>query len=247
MRVFKSLSTAADEIQRDVYKAGKMDVSRVQQWDNLMLVAREAFGYSYTILPGGIPEKVNELVDIGIMMEFPPYMIEGGNRIMTEWLLLERAYRVNPEYYPQYCGPSELKHPALEKTLEGSHPSYTYRERLTGMIPAIVEILKTSPDTRRAYWPIFRPEDTLRAMSPTRVPCSLGYQFAIRQMQDGSNSLLMLYSQRSSDFDNFWLSDVWLANQIQITIADILGLAPGPFIHMIHSFHSFEVGNQEIY
>lgn len=244
MRVYPTLQLAASEIERDIYKSAKMQVSRVQQWDGLDLLAHENIGYTYAISPGGIPASAKELVQLGVELEMEPFLV--SPLTMEKWLRSEINIRLDPTGYGHFT-PVEEMHPALQKVYEGKHPSYTYRERMVGMVDTICEILEKNPDSRRAYWAIFQPQDSHRAIAPTRVPCSLGYQFLIRTMPDGEQGLYMIYDQRSSDFENFWLSDVWFANQAQRVIADILNVQPAVFIHFIHSFHSFNVGEQEIY
>jgi len=218
--------------------------TRVQQRTNQKLSGRELLGYSYLIEKGGIPDSAQEVVELGSSMGFPIYRadMEHGLKILKDWMALEIHYRKHGVLGDM----NEKDHPALKTTIEGNWPSYTYGERLSGALEALSTTLELSPDSRRAYWPIFEQHDSLRAMAPTRVPCSLGYQAMIRNTTQGPQ-LILTYLQRSADFDTFFLTDIWLANQFQKALAERLEVASGQFMHFITSLHSFTVEGTEIY
>lgn len=245
MRLYESLHEAESEIRRDLAKGTLVTSSRVQQRTGLSLKGRERMAYEYAIsaMPG--IHSAIDLAAFGKERGFPLYVKDQGQ--MVRWLNRERQARLKPtEYRMKNTQPTELLNSALETTIEGNHPSYTYTERLTGAMDMLELDLKRNPDTRRAFWPIFHPADSLRAAESTRIPCSIGYQPIIRQVGD-QQQLIMFYLERSCDFDNFWLSDVWLARQFQLALAQKLGYLPGQLIHFIISFHSFAIDDQEIY
>jgi thymidylate synthase len=225
-----------------------MRSTRVQQNTGLELTARERLGYQYSIL--NMTEDMDELMEIG--KKYLPFYREYEKDI-REWLSDEMHRRLTPAHYfnassnredPDY---SEILHPFLRKTLEGNAPSYTYQQRLQGAAVHHVRALKKNPDTRRAFWPIYRGLDGTRMSDPTRIPCSLGYQPIIRDLGDGTQKLNMFYLERSCDYDRFWLTDVFLASKYQSMIAQRLDVPKGSLIHYIISFHSFTVDNEEIY
>lgn len=253
MRQFTSLADAVYEVRRDCYKSTPVEVTRVQQREGLDLTARERLGYHY-VVTGGWPDSPGELVRMAIDSGYLPYWKEHAVEI-EEWLTQELELRTNAEGFRENNDLSETAHPALQTTIEGNWPSYTYTERLYGAIPTICDILTHAPDSRRAFWSVWQPQDSRRAMSPTRVPCSLGYHFCIRDV-NGTPTLMTTYLQRSADFDIFWLSDIWFAYKLAQTVREKLWLsgAPaftnlqvGPVQHMIMSFHSFLAEGQEIY
>lgn len=260
MRIFESLNEAASEISRDVYKGTRVQSSRVQQRIGLELEGRELFGYSYSIQDTLHPSDINDLIQIGQLMEFPLYDTDEKRDQMYKWLSEEILYRTHPPYALTGIVKNHLftesLHPALISTFEGSAPSYSYNERLTNAIDFIVEELMAHPDSRRAFWPIYTPHDAYRMSYPTRIPCSLGYQFMIRRVGN-ERRLIMIYLERSCDFDHFWLSDVFLAFRFQHKIVARINIElglqgkppiiPGAFIHFISSFHSFRVELEEIY
>jgi len=239
MRYYATLPEAMSEIRRDLAKGPRVISTRVQQHTEGQFPGREILGYTYSIDPKGFPQTAEGLVALGQKLQFSTFNEHADE--MISWLKIELACRVDNSLGTL----TEIMHPALKSTIEGNWPAYTYAERLHGAMDALQMALKT-PDTRRAYWPIFRPEDALRAFAPTRIPCSLGYQAIIRNTSSGPE-LNFFYLQRSADFDTFFLSDIWLANRFKEILAERLEIAPGQFIHNIISLHSFQVEGTEIY
>jgi hypothetical protein len=240
MRLYTKLDEAISEIRRDLFKGPRVISTRVQQWVDKELPGRELLAYSYSIEEGGIPSTAEDLVLLGVKTSCGHYFVTHPTE-MAQWL--NEEIRVRRGVLGTV---NEKGHPALAQTLEGNWPAYTYPERLQGALETLVLTLKTDPDSRRAFWPIFTNLDSKRAMAPTRIPCSLGYQVLIRNTQEGPR-LVMVYTQRSADFDTFFLSDIFLAHAFQREVAERVGVPAGQFIHLITSLHSFTVEGTEIY
>lgn len=250
MRLFQDLDEAYDEIGRDLKKGAIVESTRVQNL-SIETLAHERFGYSAMIQ--GMPEGHTEFM--AIWRKYNPGATAEQIEAMQGWLFQETYNRLYP-VHGNFLGPAEKLHPALNKVQEGNHWSYTYSERLVGMIETISNTLARNPDSRRCFWPIFRPEDAFRASAPTRVPCTLGYDFMIRSINDVPH-LLAFYLMRSSDYDTFLLSDLFLTSRIQREIARRLVSFPkfkyrdtlqvGGLIFFTASLHSFTVGGVEIY
>jgi hypothetical protein len=243
-RVFTNLIEAGLEIRRDLKKGTSIEYSRVQQHVGQSIPGRERMGYEYVIMDGGIPTSPSALIEIGQRLGLDPYLQLADD--MHAWLVQEIDVRLFPEQ--AFDRPlTDLLNPLLANTaLEGGHPAYTYRERLMGAVHAMAAAVRAAPDTRRAYWPIFLPQDAYRAGYPTRVPCSLGYEVMLRNV-DGRPRLQVFYLQRACDFDRFWLSDVWFAYRFGHQIAQELEVPVGAFYHYILSLHSFDVELEEVY
>jgi thymidylate synthase len=230
MRVFQNMTEAYLEIKRDLAKSPSFVQTRVQHLQKQANV-REAMNYAYTVMEGITAVQRSNL---------------------KTWIPRELEARL----YWQPGLITEADHPALKQLLEGQEPSYAYTDRLRGAVDMFVDTLSTNTDSRRAYWPIFQPEDAVRAVRLTRIPCSLGYQMVLRSVGGREDLFLhMTYIMRSCDFGTFWWSDVWLARQFQqhvlSEIAYRAGLSSehgprlGYFSHIILSLHSFIDG--EIY
>jgi hypothetical protein len=243
-RLFETLYDAALEIRRDLAKGTQMKYTRVQQLTDQNLDGRERQGYSYAVRD--VPTDFGEIIRIGQELGFEPYV--NTPEEMETWANEEIRYRCWPESYLEGT-PTEMRSPLLRGTVEGQHLSYTYAERLNGMIPAMVRAIETSPDSRRAFWPMFLPQDAIRSCAPTRIPCTIGYQAMLRQVDETETTLLWFYLQRSCDFDRFWLTDMWFARMLQKAVAGELYSAhlvggqgpvtPGAVYHYVISLHSF--------
>lgn len=252
MRLYDTLPEALSEIHRDLAKSPQVTSSRVQASLTKGGVAREAMNYGYTLAPGAVPFTAWELVDIGA--SFFSFWKE-HKFTLERWLQREEIERARG--YINDAREADIGNPALCDLREGNAFSYTYTERLVGAAASIVATLNGFPDTRRAYWPIFHSQDAHRAVKLTRIPCSLGYQFLIREVPGLGPHLHLTYLQRSCDFEQFFLSDIYFAVRFQSRVFSQLRIAHeretgeksllkmGAFSHFILSLHSFIEG--EVY
>ena len=259
MRTFFSLREAAREIRRDIYKAPAINSSRVQSVANQDFRTNEWTNYSYSIDLKGMPDNFDEFLDTAC--EMMPFWAQNRGS-MANWLSAELNSRViAAKGYnigrPDLRTGADMLNPELVKYVEGSTFSYIYAERLFGLIPVMQACFAESPDTRRAYWPIFHPMDSLRASNVTRVPCTLGYQFLLREFpgEDFPRFEIVVFS-RSVDYDKYWISDVWLASMIgrhlYTALADVIDnlewpIPSGTISHHIGSFHRFIPEDEETF
>lgn len=133
---------------------------------------------------------------------------------------------------------------------------YTYSERImkpvyfngTVMpkIMAIIQLLKSDQDTRKAVLNIYgtdnynEDEDSDHYDSSRRIPCSMYYDFLIRQNGKGEKVLHICYHQRSSDFVTHFGNDVYLAWRLMEYVAQEVGVKPGYLYHTIDSLHAYK-------
>ena len=133
---------------------------------------------------------------------------------------------------------------------------YTYSERImkpvyfngTVMpkIRAIIQLLKSDQDTRKAVLNIYgtdnynEDEDSDHYDGSRRIPCSMYYDFLIRQNGKGEKVLHICYHQRSSDFVTHFGNDVYLAWRLMEYVAKEVGVKPGYLYHTIDSLHSYK-------
>jgi thymidylate synthase len=126
---------------------------------------------------------------------------------------------------------------------------YTYSQRInskvkfhnqvTTKLKAVINILKEDPDTRKAVLNIFSDEDTSHYHGDARIPCSMYYDFLIRENSKGQKQLNICYHQRSSDFVGHFGDDVYLAWNLMQYIAKQVEVLPGYLYHTIDSLHVY--------
>lgn len=79
-----------------------------------------------------------------------------------------------------------------------------------GDLEDVAHLLDQSPYSRQAYLPVWFPEDT-GSVHGQRVPCTLGYQFLIRNdVTDGNPRLHIIYNMRSCDFMRHLPDDIYM-------------------------------------
>lgn len=260
MRLFTTLDEAIPEIRRDLSKAPTYRSFRVQNQEQVDTLMQEAQNYGVTILPGGIPSSPYDVADL-VQKHFPAYESPEMSNALVNWLVTQRKERLFPAETAASgsLDPSDVIHPFLKDLQEGNHYGYTYRERLVGALGQVVTTLLLDKHSRRAYWPVFTPQDALRSAAMTRIPCSLGYFFAIREDPETIHQarLHVTYVSRSCDFEKFWATDVWFANQLKCRVLAELNAArsqqgepeilEGATSHMAFSFHRFTTLAEELY
>ena len=114
---------------------------------------------------------------------------------------------------------------------------YSYNNRIhkhDGLLNIISE-LKINPSSRQCILSIWNPKDIEFLGGKKRVPCSIYYQFIIR---DGVLSII--YNQRSCDLFNHFGNDVWLAWKLMEFVAEQINIKPGYLFHNITSLHVYK-------
>lgn len=138
-----------------------------------------------------------------------------------------RAWVLNAEFWKQY-------------QKEDGTFSYTYSERLQHQVRMNIEELIQHPQSRNALLTMWDPyTDPYRNGGRERVPCSMYYQFLIRE-HEGKEMLDMHYCMRSCDFKKFFLADAFMAYCLQLMIAHEVKRPIGYMIHTIGSLHTFK-------
>lgn len=107
-----------------------------------------------------------------------------------------------------------------------------------GDLNDVVQQLVKDPATRQAILPVFFPEDT-GAVHGERVPCSIHYQFMVR-----NGRLDIFYYLRSCDFVRHFRDDIYLTLRLQLWMIDQLkangiDVKPGMFLMQTGSLHIF--------
>lgn len=112
---------------------------------------------------------------------------------------------------------------------------YSYNERFGVQLKSLIVELKIHPNTRQAILSIWREQDVFRLGGVKRVPCSIYYQFLIRQ-----GKLHIIYNQRSCDIMTHFGNDIYLAWKLMEYVALNTGNKPGYLYHNIASLHCYQ-------
>lgn len=138
----------------------------------------------------------------------------------------------------------ELRKDLWEQFLVNGKFDYTYNERIIHVIKPLIKLLKDDNDTRKAVLPIFNGDmdglDTDGYDGSRRIPCSMYYDFLIRQNGKGEKVLHICSHQRSSDFVTHFGNDVYLAWRLMEYVAKEVGVKPGYLYHTIDSLHTYQ-------
>jgi hypothetical protein len=124
----------------------------------------------------------------------------------------EKFSHTYPErYWPKFAG---IDHASL-----GEGPLMGVRY-LYGDLDDVVNLLTRSPYSRQAYLPVWFAEDT-GAVEGQRVPCTLGYQFIMREGAAGKR-LHITYHMRSCDFMRHLADDIYMTIRLAQWMRDRL-------------------------
>ena len=159
-----------------------------------------------------------------------------------EWADAEFKERINTSEVINPGKAWELRKDLWEQFLVDGKFDYTYNERMA-ILPYTIQLLRSDSDTRKAVLPIFNgngEDDTLYYHGNKRIPCSMYYDFLIRQNGKGEKVLHICYHQRSSDFAQHFGNDIYLAWRLMKYVAQEVGVKPGYLYHTIDSLHIYK-------
>lgn len=159
-----------------------------------------------------------------------------------EWADDEFQERINTSEVINPGKAWELRKDLWEQFLVDGKFDYTYNERMA-ILPYTIQLLRTDSDTRKAVLPIFNgngEDDTLYYHGSKRIPCSMYYDFLIRENGKGEKVLHICYHQRSSDFAQHFGNDIYLAWRLMEYVAQEVGVKPGYLYHTIDSLHIYK-------
>lgn len=165
-----------------------------------------------------------------------PFNVE-GNALHKAEEIFSHTY---PErYWPKFAG--MFREPV--NVGDWAHVSHSGIRFGYGDLDDVVNLLKRSPYSRQAYLPVWHPEDT-GSVSGQRVPCTLGYQFLIRETVAGKK-LHIFYTMRSCDFIRHLPDDIYMTIRLAQWVRDKLDEGEGNLtLGTLHfnagSLHIFE-------
>ncbi|MBC8183252.1 hypothetical protein H8E88_19275 [candidate division KSB1 bacterium] len=227
MRIYWNPLEMIKEVERDLYEMGTryqtatVQDQKVANDPDFMTIELYAYGYTLT-----------SFSDITSMIEHT----HPNDKEYVKWINYEIIERTNQQLYPLNPGKAWMERENFWKQfIRNGVFSYSYAERWQQQIPYIINELKRFPNTRQAIITMYdQHQDMLNWGGLDRVPCSLSYQFLIR-----NDMLHCIYSQRSCDFIKFFAADVAITIGLLKYIASKLGIKYGYFTHFLGSLHAF--------
>lgn len=217
MRIYSNFKEALNEIRRDLAEMGIEVHPKTMQdkyvADNPEFGTKELQNYVYTV-----KDAVSSLDELSPTQ--PWANAEFAERIASEPVNPGEAYKLRADVWNEF--------------LHDGRFAYTYSERMAGKLSKIISEIQENPESRQLYLSIWDRSDIFNLGGVSRVPCSLGYLFQVRNGQ-----LNVTYTMRSCDFATHFHNDIYLAVMLMHIIALITGYKPGNFTHFIGSLHVY--------
>lgn len=236
MRVYKTLYEATNETLRDLYVRGISVVCKSYQ-DKLL---------------EGEDQIVKELIGVAFKVDKPLYKRDE----IIHYIFKDEASKILnycKQEIEDRCGGKPLnpgnsykiRADLWSKFLEEDDKfSYQYAERLrtNDQFKNVIEVLRKDEGSRQAILSIWNSDldmDLKKTGGGNRIPCSLHYQFLIR-----NNQLHCIYSMRSNDALAHHAIDLYCASGLMEYVVKCLkdtykDLEVGSLTFMCGSFHVF--------
>ena len=232
MRIFRNCEEMIQEMDRELFQSGiKVDVNHYQ---NKKLEGEDR--YTKEIISVNICIS-KPLVKRKEMLEF---IFKDKAEVIEKYCIQEFRDRISK--IPLNPGNSyKIRQDMWQKFLvdDNTKFDYSYSERLYDKWQEIINCFKEDKHTRQAVMQVFNPKDTFLHGGDTRIPCSLHYQFLIRNDQ-----LHCIYCMRSNDYFGHFPIDIWLAAEaIQYLTIELQEAYPtlttGKLYYQAGSLHAY--------
>lgn len=215
MRFYSTFDQANNELKRNLAELGVLVHPQTMQdkdiADDPDFLTRELLNESYTVV-------TPRLEDLNPSQPWADAEFEERIRGVDEHEA--EAWKLRPEVWQEFADRGF---------------GYTYGERYSTSLDEIIDELKAHPESRQLFLSVWDPTIDASRFGRRRVPCSLGYWFALRQ-----GSLHMTYMQRSADFATHFENDQYLSHKLQRYVAEEAGVGVGRFAHWIGSLHVYQ-------
>lgn len=233
MRIFRNCFEMIQEMDRELFQSGiRVDVNHYQnkKLEGEDRYTKEIIGVNICISKPLLKRKE--------MLEF--IFKEDASRI-EEYCIQEFKDRISKE--PLNPGESyKIRQDMWQKFLVGEEETkfdYTYSERLYDKWDSIVKCLINDKHSRQAVMQVFNNEDTHKFGGDTRIPCSLHYQYLVR-----NNQLHCIYCMRSNDYFGHFPIDIYLAAEsIDYLVNQLKNIYPeletGKLYYQAGSLHAY--------
>ena len=238
-RIFRDCYEMIREVDRELKVSGI--TVPVKHYQNIELVGderltKELIGVNFVITrpDEGREKMLRHMFDKDWEQIMDYCSVELVDRISPEPLNPGNSYKIRMDLWQKLMS----KDPAKSEKFD-----YTYSERIATnhQLQNVINTLKEDPNSRRAMVMIFDSKDTLEsAGAQTRIPCSISYQFLIR-----NNKLMVVYYIRSNDFYKHFPIDIIMTGLIQQWLLGMLhgsypSLALGSLNYFGGSLHAYK-------
>ena len=238
MRIYNSAYELMSEMGRDLWEMGLLNSPKTYQnkviEGNEEMTTKELICNQYCLTSLHDPDKLFIYTGTKDWAN-----AEFQERISGKQLNPGKAWELNHGMWEEF----------LVETANGRKFDYTYAERINRkngiyvndgtVLEEVIHLLKQDNDTRKAVLPIFLGSDTANYDGSCRIPCSMYYDFLIRDTGNGKQ-LNITYHQRSADFVGHFGDDVYLAWCLMEYVAEKVWVKPGYLFHTIDSLHAYK-------
>lgn len=180
-------------------------------------------------------QPTRELLDVVVRLDDPTDALPTGTnrRLKLPIGSVEALQLIAGQSWPNLQAKAGGEFMASLREGEVYHGGYGGRVR--SQLTAVVDRLKADPQSRQALITIWDPLQDLFVPDSKDYPCTVMLQFLIRD-----DKLQLHTTMRSNDA---WLGvayDFFMFTQLQLTVANVLDLEPGPYFHHAVSFHMYD-------
>ena len=231
-RIFRNCFEMIQEMDRELFQAGiKVDVNHYQnkKLEGEDRYTKELTGVQFCISKPLVKRKeMLEFIfkDQADTIEY--YCIqEFEDRTSRKPLNPGESYKIRQDMWQKFMVDDNTKF------------DYTYAERLYDKWDHVIATLKEDKHSRQAVMQVFSHEDTTKHGGDTRIPCSMHYQYLIR-----NNQLHCIYTMRSNDYFGHFPIDIWLAAEsIKYLVKQLKDVYPeletGKLYYQAGSLHAY--------
>lgn len=228
MRIYMNFKEGYEEIKRDLAEMGIIVKPKSMQ-DKVIegiekYTTKELQNYSYTI----INAKSKEVTGVNQPWADKEFIERIDN---TQLINPGEAWKERKEVWTEYLHDGKF--------------AYTYNERINKLdqLEKIIKRIKQDPGSRQLWLSIWNSVIDINNLGGlSRVPCSLGYNFQVR---DGK--LNMHYVMRSCDFSTHFRNDVYLAIKLLEYVAERTNNKVGDFTHTMFSLHVYKKDVEDVF
>ena len=201
MQLYESADIAISATKKKLYDLGQVVKSDRWQSTEVSQGMWELFGHSFSFK---MPRTISQM-----QLDIKPNLPWADDHFEERIGRLPLNPPPSNAWWP-YAQKSNKKFKSEEK-FSHTYPERIWPHKLRGMrykfgnFDDVIKLLYREPLTRQAFLPIWFPEDT-GAVHKERVPCTLGYQFIVR-----NDFLHIIYYIRSCDFLRHFKDDIYMA------------------------------------